>query len=345
MQTTVNRLSNRISHTMSLVDTRQRYDYTLVGHAALGVGNRPGAYPSVHAIARGLQDGVINSGVLMEMLRESCELQHRRAVMAHASSAQLVSGDAALRSSILTFLQPQAQRELFRYVASGNMVERLRAFFGPPPYSFLVGGEAAAFDAGGISRGRINMTYSASDVLRVPNYSQFGVASCIDDAGREFRLYHRPQQQQPLSDDLLEMGLEGVLRALDGAFGRPNSCELLCRVPRALSSLRGAPTAHLDVPTEDDSMHAARRIAVSLPSQGAVIRLRSAPLFALARAGASLESGPERTKRDASDRKRSRIEYERAESTAELQLRVIDVRSNSARSSTAVLRVERAHGF
>lgn len=345
MQTAVNHLSSRISHTMSLVDTHPRLDYTLIGHAALAADTQSSSHLSVQAIARGLQTGVLNSGLLIEMLRESCELQSRRAVMARASSAQMVSGDAALRNTILTFLQPQAQRELFRYVASGSMAERLRAFFGPPPYSFLVKGEAVAFDAGSISRGRANMTYHASDVLRVPNYSQFGVASCVDDLGREFRLYQRPQQQS-LAEELVEMGLDGVLRALDGVFGMAGSCELLCRVPRSLSSLRSAsPVNPVAAPTDDDSMALAPRVAVAVPTQGTVIRLRSAPLFALTRAGASLETGATATKRDLLDRKRSRAEYERAAPIEELLLRVTDVRTNSARSSTAVVRVERAHGF
>ena len=188
------------------------------------------------------------------------------------------------------------------------------------------------------------MTYDATSMLRVPNYSQFGVASCVDDHGREFRLYQRPQQQT-LSEELVEMGLDGVVRALDGAVGKPNSCELLCRVPRSLSVLRSASVAQFDVPSEDDSMAAGQRVAVSIPTQGAVIRLRSAPLFALASAGASLENGYKATKRDVSDRKRSRGEYERAPAVEELLLRVVDVRSNTARASTAVIRVERAHGF
>ena len=86
-------------------------------------------------------------------------------------------------------------------------LQRLVAFFGRPPYVFLRPGDGGMLAAKGLSRSRVNFSYST--MRRVPNSAQFGTAQLVDARGRLYRYV----QTQPTDDALL--GLAELTERMD----------------------------------------------------------------------------------------------------------------------------------
>ena len=175
-----------------------------------------------------IHSGTTTNGDLMQLMSDSINMQITRARDVNAPPNLDITGDSALRRTMQTFLTYTQLRQLFRDVVGSNNGQRIRALFGAPPYAFLCEGDSMLLDAAGIAHGRINMAY---DSIRVPNYSQFGVATCVDYKGREYRLYMRVDAKQTDdSDRQASMGIDAIHIALDAS--RDGSCELICRIPR-----------------------------------------------------------------------------------------------------------------
>jgi len=175
-----------------------------------------------------IKAGLLTNAELMQLMSDSINLQVSRARDVTAPPQLEISGDAALRRTMQTLLSYPQLRQLFRDTVGSNNGERVRSLFGAPPYSFLCEGDSLLLDAAGIAHGRVNMAY---DAMRVPNYSQFGLATCVDEKGREYRLQMRVDAKQ-VNDPvrLAALGIDAVHIALDASHD--GSCELVCRIPR-----------------------------------------------------------------------------------------------------------------
>ena len=175
-----------------------------------------------------IKEGTVTNAALMQIMGDSINLQVTRAKDVNAPPQMEISGDAAVRRTIQTLLTYPQQRQLFRDLVGANHGERVRALFGAPPYSFLGEGDSLLLDAAGIAHGRVNMAY---DTMRVPNYSQFGVAACVDHNRREYRLHMRVDAAQANDEErMAALGIDAIQIALDASHD--GACELICRIPR-----------------------------------------------------------------------------------------------------------------
>lgn len=124
---------------------------------------------------------------LEQVVGDAMNRQVERAKEENALKGVPLMGDARARSIFLTLLTPEIQRRIFmRTLRAPDAYPRASVLFGAPPYVFLGEGDAALLNSRGFSVGRANMTYN--DDKRIPNYSQFGTAHCVDEAGRQYRI-------------------------------------------------------------------------------------------------------------------------------------------------------------
>jgi hypothetical protein len=100
---------------------------------------------------------------------------------------EILSGDAAARTTFYTLLSDRQQRNVFLKV-SGDMRNwpRLRGLFGAPPYNFLRSEDGQMLRAAGIAAGRSSMSYD--DAQAAANYAQFGTGQLVDTLEREYRV-------------------------------------------------------------------------------------------------------------------------------------------------------------
>lgn len=268
-----------------------------------GIGSANGLLRTTYAQ---IKSGTVTNAALVQLMSDSMNLQVSRAKDVNAPPQMEISGDAAVRRTIQTLLSYPQQRQLFRDLVGSNNGERIRALFGAPPYSFLCEGDSLLLDAAGIAHGRVNMAY---DSMRVPNYSQFGVATCMDQKGREYRLHMRVDASQANDEDrLAALGVDAVQIALDASHD--GACELICRIPR---------TKRLRNDSREEMLESGQEVvflAQGLPSMNEVLTLTDAPaLKSVSKASLFAES---------------------------IQLLVRGVTSSSPRASTGRIRVSRA---
>ena len=214
-----------------------------------------------------IKAGTVTNAALMEIMTDSINLQVSRAKDVNAPPQLEISGDAAVRRTLQTLLSYPQQRQLFRDLVGSNHGERVRSLFGAPPYNFLGEGDSLLLDAAGIAHGRVNMSY---DTMRVPNYGQFGVATCIDEKRREYRLHMRVNASQGNDDDrTASLGIDAIQIALDTSHD--GACELICRIPR---------TKRLRNDSRDEMIEAGHEVVFlsqGLPQMNELITLADAP--------------------------------------------------------------------
>jgi len=216
-----------------------------------------------------INSGAVTNAALMQIMGDSINLQVSRAKDVHAPAQMEISGDAAVRRTIQTFLTYSQQRQLFRDVVGSNHGERVRALFGAPPYNFLCNGDSLLLDAAGIAHGRVNMAY---DTMRVPNYGQFGVAACVDQKGREYRLHMRVDATQAKDEDrLAALGIDAIQIALDASCD--GACELVCRIPRKKRLRKDSREEMIE------AGHEVVFLSQGLPHMNELITLMNAPML------------------------------------------------------------------
>jgi hypothetical protein len=108
--------------------------------------------------------------------------------------------------------------------------------------------------------------------MRVPNYSQFGVATCVDEKRREYRLHIRVDASQANDDDrTASLGIDAIQIALDASHD--GACELICRIPR---------TKRLRNDSREEMLEAGHEVvflAKGLPQMNELITLTDAPVL------------------------------------------------------------------
>lgn len=178
------------------------------------------------SLLESIRSGLMTRDQLLEWLKDSASMQIHRAADMNAKAGTDVGGDAALRNSIRNHLTLQQQRDIYRHVVT-NGHTRVASLFGAPPYAFLAQGEASLLDAAGVAAGRVNMSYKNPNFI--PNYSQFGVGTCSDQEGREYRLHTRVGDDD--GSKIVRLGIDAVRVATEHSYD--GSCELVCRIPRS----------------------------------------------------------------------------------------------------------------
>lgn len=70
-----------------------------------------------------------------------------------------IDGDSAARSAFHTLLPQQEQRQVFlRFCKNSSFWPRVRSLVGSPPFSFLFAEDEGILRAGGVARGRVNLS-------------------------------------------------------------------------------------------------------------------------------------------------------------------------------------------
>ena len=122
--------------------------------------------------------------LLDELVKE--QLEYAREISAERNVA--VKGDSVVRFLFLTLLADAEQRAFFLKTASNrDAFQRMRSFFGTPPFSFLRPGDAVMLRAGGFGRRRQHMAADSA----IPPSSNFG-AHALDEFQRQYRLPQTP---------------------------------------------------------------------------------------------------------------------------------------------------------
>ena len=149
--------------------------------------------------ANTLQDAY---NIIVELTREQIRLASENSAPFNVS----IEGDAVVRLLIKSLLPLSFQRRVyFESINSLENASRSVCMFGAPPYPFLLPTDNTIFNASGMARRRVNMSYSTTLQRTIVNVAHFGASHMTDNVMREYRIVQEDQSNDaPIALDSLD---------------------------------------------------------------------------------------------------------------------------------------------